>query len=114
MGRPYKFVAALTGMSNGLETWLATVTDTTSGVETTIASWSIPASNGLINPQGISFTEYYAIYSGGCSAEPYAEVIWNTPIGYNNGQAYTSAIGGTAPTAGTVQATLPLPLIPAR
>jgi uncharacterized protein (TIGR03437 family) len=96
VGRPYKFVAALTGNADGLETWTATVTDTATDIKTTIASWSIPASNGLAYPGGISFTEYYGSgYASDCGAQPYAEVVWNTPIGYNNGEAYTHAVGNT-------------------
>ncbi len=98
VGRPYKFVATLTANAGGLETWTATVTDTTTGVQTAIASWSIPTSNGLLGTSGVSFTEYFAAYTGGCRAEPYAEVIWNVPIGYNNGQAYPNTVGSTAPT----------------
>ena len=100
IGVPYTFRATLTANDGVLETWTGTVTDQKSGATTTIGSWSIPASQGLIGTQGVSFVEYYQLYSGGCSAEPYAEIVWNTPIGYNKGQSYPGAVGSTAPTSG--------------
>src|ERR1035438_7997838 len=59
IGRQYKFLATQTADDGTLETWTGTVTDTTTGVQTTIGSWSIPRSEGLIGTQGLSFTEYY-------------------------------------------------------
>jgi uncharacterized protein (TIGR03437 family) len=99
IGHQYKLRAALTANDGSTETWTGTIADLTAGTSaSTIGSWGIPASAGLIGTQGISFTEYYELYSGGCGAEPYAEVIWNTPVGYNKGQAYPGTVRSTEPT----------------
>jgi len=100
IGHQYTLTAKLTANDGINETWTGTVADTTTGAApTTIGWWSIAAFHGLIGAQGISFTEYYEVYSGGCGAEPYAEVTWNVPIGYNNGQAYPGSVRSTSTTA---------------
>jgi hypothetical protein len=95
IGRAYTLRAKLMAGGGTTETWTGTITDTTTAVETTIGSWSIPAPDGLIGTQGISFTEYYEPNSGGCSGAPYAAVLWNVPVGYNTRQAYPGSVRST-------------------
>jgi uncharacterized protein (TIGR03437 family) len=96
VGHKYKLRAALSSDDGTNETWTGSIADDAAGgPATVIGSWSIPSSNGLIGSQGISFTEYYAGFSAGCAAEPYAEVLWDPPTGYNNGRSFPGSVKGT-------------------
>lgn len=96
VGHQYKLTAALTSNDGTNETWTGTIADVTAGgAATAIGSWSIPSSNGLIGAQGISFTEYYD-HTIACSAQPYAEVLWDPPTGFNGGQAFPGTLWYTS------------------
>ena len=102
MDVPYRFAIQLSATDplRKTETWTGTVTDTQSGTVSEIGNWTFPGQKseepGLIHGQPVSFVEYWIQPKGGCSSQPYANVIMSVPTGYREKKAYPGGIHGTS------------------
>jgi hypothetical protein len=92
-GTPYRFTIYLTSKSS-TETWLGTITDTTTRRTTTIGSWTVPGARGLITPT-FGFTSYVGTVAS-CAALPQMGVRYGPPTGSGFGNAMTGQVSKAA------------------
>lgn len=74
-GRWYQLEIIRTGTDN----WTGYVVDTSTNTWTTIGSWNVSSSAGLLKPSGVGFVEYYKSVAD-CASIPYGQAAWGKPF----------------------------------
>ncbi|WP_406435432.1 DUF3472 domain-containing protein [Streptomyces sp. NBC_01589] len=74
-GRWYQLEIIKTGRDN----WTGYVVDTSTNTWTTIGSWNVSSSAGLLKPSGVGFVEYYKSVAD-CASIPYGQAVWGKPF----------------------------------
>ncbi|WP_326745710.1 DUF3472 domain-containing protein [Streptomyces sp. NBC_00121] len=74
-GRWYQLEIIKTGTDN----WTGYVVDTSTNTWTTIGSWNVSSSAGLLKPSGVGFVEYYKSVAD-CASIPYGQAVWGKPF----------------------------------
>lgn len=93
----YTFKVSLTSHPQDKNTWTGTVTDTTTGITTTIGDISVPDEWKLISPSLIGWAEWYRGGELTCSQRTNFTVGYSNVTGYAaNGTAYRAKVGNLA------------------
>jgi hypothetical protein len=92
VGTTYQFDMKLTSSDSTNETWTGTVQDVSTGVVTEIASWTVPATWGLLDQTTVAFAEYYGQVES-CATQAYARAQFDAPIAYQQGTGYPIQAG---------------------
>ncbi|MEU8569778.1 DUF3472 domain-containing protein [Streptomyces pathocidini] len=74
-GRWYQLEIIQTGTNN----WTGYVVDTSTNVWTTIGSWNVSSSAGLLRPSGVGFVEYFKSVAD-CGSIPYGQAVFGKPF----------------------------------
>jgi hypothetical protein len=67
--------------------WIGTLVDESTGVQTQIGSWTLPADSGLLSGSQVGFVEYFPWNSetNTCSTLPKTDVVFGTPSTHQSG-----------------------------
>lgn len=90
LGKDYDFVLLTAKTVDNRTTWEAYVYDVEHQKNTFIGAVDVANAPGIGQGPSVAFNEYFLASSHPCPEQPYAEVLFFTPVNYYRGQQYAS------------------------
>ena len=92
IGKDYDFMMLMTNATDEDSTWEAYVYDVEREQNTFIGAVKVKNATGIEQGPNVAFNEYYLSGAHPCPEQPFAAVLFFTPVSYYRGQPYNSHI----------------------